>query len=210
MLFGANGSFAIMPASFDGKEVGYFATIEAEDRGREGWAKLEGDKRRTEEDAGRSILGREGLLAATGKGTVSEDSSFYTHKLAFLLRPTSRHVVIIEETSGRYRRLGPRYSANRRPRRRDGVRGRRDSCLRAFPSLRTGLPDRGTADYIRKVAEASLRAHRPGDGLYEQEWQSTEVEPALLRAGGQGVDCVGSFQIQRRGGRSGMDVYVQR
>lgn len=41
MLFGANGSFAIMPASFDGKEVGYFATIEAEDRGREGWAKLE-------------------------------------------------------------------------------------------------------------------------------------------------------------------------
>lgn len=44
MLFGANGSFAIMPASFGGKEVGYFATIEAEDRGREGWAKLEGNK----------------------------------------------------------------------------------------------------------------------------------------------------------------------
>jgi 2-polyprenyl-6-methoxyphenol hydroxylase-like FAD-dependent oxidoreductase len=36
MLFRANGSFAIMPASFDGKEVGYFATIEAEGRGREG------------------------------------------------------------------------------------------------------------------------------------------------------------------------------
>jgi 2-polyprenyl-6-methoxyphenol hydroxylase-like FAD-dependent oxidoreductase len=44
MLFRANDSFAIMPASFDGKEVGYFAMIEAEDRGREGWAKLEGDK----------------------------------------------------------------------------------------------------------------------------------------------------------------------
>ena len=26
MLFGANGSFAIMPSSFDGKEIGYFAT----------------------------------------------------------------------------------------------------------------------------------------------------------------------------------------
>jgi 2-polyprenyl-6-methoxyphenol hydroxylase-like FAD-dependent oxidoreductase len=44
MLFGANGSFAIVPASFDGKEVGYFATIEAEDRGQEGWAKLEENK----------------------------------------------------------------------------------------------------------------------------------------------------------------------
>lgn len=44
MLFDANGSFAIMPASFDGREVGYFATIEAADRGREGWARLEGDK----------------------------------------------------------------------------------------------------------------------------------------------------------------------
>jgi hypothetical protein len=28
----------------NGKEVGYFATIEAEDRGREGWAKLEESK----------------------------------------------------------------------------------------------------------------------------------------------------------------------
>src|ERR1700722_11694659 len=44
MLFGANGSFAIVPASFDGKEAGYFATIEAEDRGQEGWAKLEENK----------------------------------------------------------------------------------------------------------------------------------------------------------------------
>jgi 2-polyprenyl-6-methoxyphenol hydroxylase-like FAD-dependent oxidoreductase len=43
MLFGANGSFAIMPSSFDGKEIGYFATIEADDRGREGWTKLAED-----------------------------------------------------------------------------------------------------------------------------------------------------------------------
>lgn len=41
MLFGDTGSFAIMPASFDGKEVGYFATIEQQDRGRDGWNELE-------------------------------------------------------------------------------------------------------------------------------------------------------------------------
>jgi 2-polyprenyl-6-methoxyphenol hydroxylase-like FAD-dependent oxidoreductase len=40
MLFGANGTFAIMPASFDGRELGYFTTLEAGDRGRDGWAKL--------------------------------------------------------------------------------------------------------------------------------------------------------------------------
>ncbi|KAF2105103.1 salicylate hydroxylase [Rhizodiscina lignyota] len=44
MLFGEKGSFAIMPSSFDGKEIGYFATIEQQDRGRDGWAKLETDK----------------------------------------------------------------------------------------------------------------------------------------------------------------------
>lgn len=43
-LFGASGSFAIMPSSFDGSEIGYFATIEAEDRDRHGWSKLESDK----------------------------------------------------------------------------------------------------------------------------------------------------------------------
>lgn len=44
MLFGSNGSFAIMPSSFDGNEVGYFATIEEKDKGREGWTHLENDK----------------------------------------------------------------------------------------------------------------------------------------------------------------------
>ena len=44
MLFGQSGSFAIMPASFSGNEVGYFATIESTDRGREGWHALETDK----------------------------------------------------------------------------------------------------------------------------------------------------------------------
>lgn len=44
MLFGSNGSFAIMPASFNGNEIGYFATIEEQDKGREGWAHLENDK----------------------------------------------------------------------------------------------------------------------------------------------------------------------
>ncbi|KAG4277777.1 hypothetical protein FPRO04_07020 [Fusarium proliferatum] len=40
MMFGANGSFAIMPSSFDGKNIGYFATIEAEDRSQEEWSQL--------------------------------------------------------------------------------------------------------------------------------------------------------------------------
>lgn len=45
MLFGPNGSFAIMPASFDGNDIGYFATLEQkEDRSREEWMALEEDK----------------------------------------------------------------------------------------------------------------------------------------------------------------------
>ena len=45
MLFGANGTFAIMPASADGDEVSYFATFELKDRGREEWAALDNDKK---------------------------------------------------------------------------------------------------------------------------------------------------------------------
>ncbi|MCJ1394007.1 hypothetical protein MMC18_006884 [Xylographa bjoerkii] len=44
MIFGASGSFAIMPSSFTGDEVGYFATIEATDRSRAGWTALENNK----------------------------------------------------------------------------------------------------------------------------------------------------------------------
>lgn len=44
MLFGSNGSFAIMPSSFDGKEIGYFATIQEQDKGRDGWAHLDNAK----------------------------------------------------------------------------------------------------------------------------------------------------------------------
>ncbi|KAK7447295.1 hypothetical protein CaCOL14_011692 [Colletotrichum acutatum] len=44
MLFGGNGSFAVMPASADGDEVSYFATFEVEERPREEWAALDADK----------------------------------------------------------------------------------------------------------------------------------------------------------------------
>nr|OQO02067.1 hypothetical protein B0A51_18637 [Rachicladosporium sp. CCFEE 5018] len=44
MLFGDTGSFAIMPSSYDGTEVGYFASIELEDRSREEWSTLGQDK----------------------------------------------------------------------------------------------------------------------------------------------------------------------
>jgi 2-polyprenyl-6-methoxyphenol hydroxylase-like FAD-dependent oxidoreductase len=41
MLFGSAGSFAIMPSSYDGEEIGYFATIESQDRSRDEWAQLD-------------------------------------------------------------------------------------------------------------------------------------------------------------------------
>lgn len=44
MLFGDSGSFAIMPSSFSGDEIGYFATIEANDRSREEWEALNENK----------------------------------------------------------------------------------------------------------------------------------------------------------------------
>ncbi|KAK6428560.1 hypothetical protein LTR95_015294 [Oleoguttula sp. CCFEE 5521] len=44
MLFGDTGSFAIMPSSYDGTEVGYFASIELEDRSRAEWSTLGQDK----------------------------------------------------------------------------------------------------------------------------------------------------------------------
>ena len=44
MLFGDTGSFAIMPASYSGDEVGYFATIEIDDRSRADWDALGHDK----------------------------------------------------------------------------------------------------------------------------------------------------------------------
>lgn len=44
MLYGANGAFAVMPASFDGQELGYFTTLEANDRSREEWTRLNNDK----------------------------------------------------------------------------------------------------------------------------------------------------------------------
>ncbi|EWG44915.1 hypothetical protein FVEG_05878 [Fusarium verticillioides 7600] len=44
MMFGANASFAIMPSSFDGKEIGHFATIEAQDRSQDEWSRLSRNK----------------------------------------------------------------------------------------------------------------------------------------------------------------------
>jgi 2-polyprenyl-6-methoxyphenol hydroxylase-like FAD-dependent oxidoreductase len=44
MLLGDSGSFAIMPSSFLGDEIGYFATLEAKDRSREEWDALDQDK----------------------------------------------------------------------------------------------------------------------------------------------------------------------
>ena len=39
-VFGDKGAFATFPSSFDGKEIGYFATVQVEDRGRVGWDAL--------------------------------------------------------------------------------------------------------------------------------------------------------------------------
>ncbi|KAK4960871.1 hypothetical protein LTR66_012825 [Elasticomyces elasticus] len=44
MLFGDSGSFTIMPASSSADEIGYFATLEVEDRDRLGWDMLGDNK----------------------------------------------------------------------------------------------------------------------------------------------------------------------
>jgi 2-polyprenyl-6-methoxyphenol hydroxylase-like FAD-dependent oxidoreductase len=46
MLFGNTGAFAIMPASFSGDEIGYFATLQVEDHDRKGWEDLMEDKKK--------------------------------------------------------------------------------------------------------------------------------------------------------------------
>jgi 2-polyprenyl-6-methoxyphenol hydroxylase-like FAD-dependent oxidoreductase len=38
VLFGANGSIGVLPSSLDGKDLEWFANLEAEDRSREEWA----------------------------------------------------------------------------------------------------------------------------------------------------------------------------
>lgn len=40
MLYGGSGFFAIMPSSYFGDEIGYFATVEVPDRSREEWETL--------------------------------------------------------------------------------------------------------------------------------------------------------------------------
>lgn len=43
LLFGANGTIGILPSSADGKDIGWFANVEAEDRSREEWARFGSD-----------------------------------------------------------------------------------------------------------------------------------------------------------------------
>ena len=59
MMFGAKGSFAIMPASYTGDEVGYFATIEAADRSREDWDALGRNKQELSQMLGGRFLGED-------------------------------------------------------------------------------------------------------------------------------------------------------
>ncbi|OQU95922.1 FAD binding domain-containing protein [Cladophialophora immunda] len=44
MFFGKNGTFSILPNSYDGEEIGYFITTDVPDRGESNWAALEKDK----------------------------------------------------------------------------------------------------------------------------------------------------------------------
>jgi 2-polyprenyl-6-methoxyphenol hydroxylase-like FAD-dependent oxidoreductase len=44
LIRGQNNSFALMPCSYTGDQVGIFATMEADDRSREEWAKFGADK----------------------------------------------------------------------------------------------------------------------------------------------------------------------
>ncbi len=44
MLYGKGGAFTIMPASYDGRELGFFATVEYPEQSVEGWSELEKNK----------------------------------------------------------------------------------------------------------------------------------------------------------------------
>jgi 2-polyprenyl-6-methoxyphenol hydroxylase-like FAD-dependent oxidoreductase len=44
MLYGKGGSFTIMPASYDGEEIGFFATVEYPDQSIQEWTQLEKNK----------------------------------------------------------------------------------------------------------------------------------------------------------------------
>lgn len=44
MMFGGAASFAIIPSSYDGTDIGYFATVTAPDRSREEWDAFGNDK----------------------------------------------------------------------------------------------------------------------------------------------------------------------
>lgn len=127
-----------------------------------------------------------------------------------LFRPTSQHMVLSQRRVGVIRGFGSRHPANRRPGRSNGVRGRRNTRLRAISRLRARPQARHAAQDVSKMANAPRRPDRQGDGLYRQKRISEEVKPARLRAGRQRVGRVGCFQIHGTRGWRGMDVFVQR
>ncbi|KAK9427796.1 hypothetical protein V1505DRAFT_395789 [Lipomyces doorenjongii] len=75
MVFGEKGSFAIMPSNFGGNELGYFATLEAEDRGREGWVKLENNQQELKEMLNEKFLPRENGFPSLVKELVEKTAT---------------------------------------------------------------------------------------------------------------------------------------
>ena len=44
LMMGKDNAFALMPCSYDGNNIGFFATVEEKERSRDEWAKLDADK----------------------------------------------------------------------------------------------------------------------------------------------------------------------
>ncbi|KNB18331.1 hypothetical protein FOXG_22191 [Fusarium oxysporum f. sp. lycopersici 4287] len=115
-MFGSNGSFAIMPSSFDGKEVEYFATLEAKDRKylNELAVLFSHDTQRLEVYAGRVIVIGDAAHAipptgGQGAAMAFEDAETLSYVLGrirdiCLIRPNGDHRSLVNEMLHKWQR----------------------------------------------------------------------------------------------------------
>ena len=154
---------------------------------------------------------------------------------ALLFCPTSRHMVLSQETSGSDRGFGSRHPANRRPVLRNkglinllvfthmALKSQIVLATARAPRWRSRTPKQSPTCYLTSSRQTSSptscprcfkngkRTTLPGPAklmdFTSQKRKSKEVEPARLRAGRQRVGCVGCFQIHGTRGWRGMDVF---
>lgn len=182
VLFGASGSLAITPASFNAEEVGYFATIEAQDRGREGWAKLESDKGELQKMLTDRFLSAKSswpglvkeLCEKTPASTLTSWPFFSVPHLDSWSSPKKR-IVIIGDSAHAIPPTGSQGAAM----------AFEDAETLAYVLSRVFASDFKveTLPEIFAKWDSPQRAHRQGHRLHHQERQSKEVESTLLQTG---------------------------